>query len=132
MFSLTSSSMCTPASWAASLASAALFFATNAAPLVALAIWIPARRAFWKRVNYFLFNICSIHFLKKILKIKMKKHEICFILFCNVCQTNLLCFSFVCPLVLVIYSREIWYYHWDGKCYDQNTGQRTDSANNFA
>ena len=79
MFSLTSSSKCTPASWAASHASAALFFATNAAPLVALAIWIPARWAFWKRVNYFLFNICSIHFFKKILKMKMKKHEICFI-----------------------------------------------------
>ena len=47
MFSLTSSSRCIPASWAANLASAALFFATKAAPLVAFAIWMRANLAFW-------------------------------------------------------------------------------------
>ena len=49
MFSLTSSSRCIPASWAANLASAALFFATKAAPLVAFAIWMRANLAFWKK-----------------------------------------------------------------------------------
>ena len=38
-----------PASCAASLASAARFLATKAAPLVALAIWILASLAFWKQ-----------------------------------------------------------------------------------
>ena len=51
MFSLTSSSRCIPASCAANLASAALFFATKAAPLVAFAIWIRANLAFWNQEN---------------------------------------------------------------------------------
>ena len=49
MFSFTSSSRLMPASCAASRASAARFLATNAAPLVAFAIWIRASRAFCNR-----------------------------------------------------------------------------------
>lgn len=52
IFSLTSSSRLMPASCAASLASAARFLATKAAPLVALAIWILASLAFWKQQSH--------------------------------------------------------------------------------
>ena len=43
--------------WAANLASAARFLATKAAPLVALAIWIRASRAFWAR-NFVITQQC--------------------------------------------------------------------------
>ena len=43
--------------WAANLASAARFLATKAAPLVALAIWIRASRAFWAR-NFVIRQQC--------------------------------------------------------------------------
>ena len=47
------------------------------------------------------------------------------------CAYNLLEFSFVGPLVLMVYPREVGHYHRDRKRYDQHAGQRTDATHEF-